>query len=134
MSLRIYSKASPRGFKSQALHNALRNLGKLPTALGKVGEVITGEIKRNLSGRVLKRRSSKLYDSWSWMVSALSSGWELVVGSDVAYARIHEFGGWTGRNHATKIKKSRYVSRAVIAKKTHVRRILRDYTANIFLR
>lgn len=134
MSLRIYSKTIPRGFKSVALENALRNLGKIPEQLGKIGSVVTTEIKRNLSGRILQRRTGRLHDSWEWAVSALNAGWRLVVGSDVVYARIHEFGGWTGKNHRTKIKKTRYVSRAIIAKKTFVRRILRDYAAKITLR
>ena len=131
MSLRIYSKAIPKGFKSPALENALRNLGKIPEQLAKVGSAITGEVKRNISGRYLQRRSGKLYDSWEWEVQAASLGWRLTVGSDVAYARIHNFGGFTGKGHRTKIKKTSYLDRAVLAKKEQVRRILRDYMAHL---
>jgi len=132
--LKVYSKANPKGFKSPALENALRNLGKIPEELGKIGTVLTAEIKRNSSGRVLQRRSGKLHDSWEWLVSAVNRGWQLAVSSDVIYARIHEFGGWTGKNHATKIKKSRYVSRAIIAKKARIQRITHDYITGIWIR
>jgi phage gpG-like protein len=111
---------------------ALANLGKLPLQLAKIGDLITGEIKRNVSGRILKRRSGDLYNSWQWAVEAINRGWRLIIGSDVVYARIHEFGGWTGANYATKIKKTRYVSKAVMKKKTAVRRVLRDFTAQIW--
>jgi len=127
-------KGNPKGFKSSALAAALRNLGRLPEQLGKVGIAITAEIKRNLSGRILQRRTGRLCDSWDWIIRARNSGWDLVIGSDVVYARIHEFGGWTGAGHRTKIKRTRYVSRAVLAKKVQVQRILRDYIARLFLR
>lgn len=113
----------------------LRNLGRLPEELGKVGSAITTEIKRNLSGRILNKRTGKLHDSWAWEVGAKNAGWILAISSEgVPYARIHEWGGMTGRGHKTKIKKSRYVSRAVIAKKEQVRRILRDYISKMFMR
>lgn len=132
MSLKIYSKVYPKGFKSVALANALRNLGKLPHQLGKVGSAITGEIKRNLSGRILNRRSGRLQDSWKWDIKSHGPRWRLIISSDVPYARIHNFGGFTGKGHQTKIRKTRYVDRAVIAKKTQVRRILRDYISTIW--
>lgn len=129
--IKFYTRAIPTGFKSPALSAALRNLGRIPEQLGKIGAAITAEIKRNLSGRILNKRSGKLYDSWEWEVTAANAGWRLIIGSDVAYARIHNFGGWTGKNHRTHIRKSRYVDRAVIAKKNQVRRILQDFVANI---
>ena len=132
--IRFYSTTHPKSFKSPVLETAIRNLGKLPTELAKIGTAITSEIKRNLSGRILQRRTGALHDSWNWAISAAQKGWDLVIGSDVAYAAIHEFGGWTGKGGRTRIRKTRYVSRAVLKKKTAVRRILRDYTANIWFR
>jgi phage gpG-like protein len=129
--LRVHIKGRPKGFKSPALAAALRNLGRLPEQLGKAGDALTREIKRNLSGRILRRRTGNLHDSWEWGVNARGSGWELVVSSDVVYARIHNFGGFTGRNHATRIKKSRYVDRAVIKQKARIRKIMTDYMARL---
>lgn len=37
----------------------------------------------------------------------------VVVGTDVVYARIHEFGGLTGRNHSTRIKARPYMQPAL---------------------
>jgi len=132
MSLRVDSRVTPKQFKSVALAAALRNLGRVPDQLAEIGRILTTEIKRNLSGRILQRRTGALHRSWGWEISAANAGWRLAIGSDVAYARIHEFGGWTGKGHRTKIKKSRYVSRAVIAQKVRVRRVLRDYTMRMF--
>lgn len=130
--MRFYIRGHSKGVKSVALANALRNLGRIPDQLGRIGSVVTTEIRRNLSGRVLQRRSGKLHDSWTWQIAAKSAGWVLTIGSDVIYARIHEFGGFTGAGHRTRIKKSRYVSRAVIAKKAQIRRLLRDFLTRIF--
>lgn len=129
--MKIYTKTHPKGFKSPALKNTLRNLGELPYKLGQVGSAITGEIKKNLSGKILHRRSGKLYESWEWEIDKTTHGWRLLISSDVAYSRIHNFGGFTGRNHATRIKKTRYVDRAVIAKKKQVKTILQNWVGSI---
>lgn len=131
MALRVYARAKPTGFKSPALEAALRNMGKLPLSLAKVGAAITREVRANLSGRILRKQTGKLHDSWRWLINAANNGWQLTVGSDVVYARIHNFGGFTGRNNATRIKKTRYLDRAVLAKKAQVRAILRDFMANL---
>ncbi len=127
----LNSRAFPKGFKSLMLKKMLNNLPKIPKELAKVGKAINDEIKRNLSGRILQRRSSDLYNSWQWAVSAHNSGWRLIIGSDVVYARIHNFGGFAGRGHKTKIKKTRYVDKAVLKKKVAVRRIMRNYILRI---
>lgn len=134
MSLNFYMKTEPKRFKCPALENALRNLGNLPLQLAKVGDTLTRAIRRNLSNRVLKKRTGRLHDSWSWRIAAANRGWVMSVGSDCVYAAIHEFGGWTGRNHATKIPKRRYVSKAVISTKAAVRKLMRDYVTKIFWR
>lgn len=133
MSLRFYTKLSPKGFKSPALGAALANLGKLPLQMAKIGDMLTKEIKLNLRGRILNMRSGRLHDSWAWLLSAINSGWRLVVGSDVVYARIHEFGGWTGRGHATRIKASRYVSRSLIKKQKRIRSVMDNYMTKLWV-
>lgn len=127
----FYTSTFPKGFKSKALTNALRNLGKLPEIMGKLGETLTKVIRRNLSGRLLNKRSGKLHNSWNWLVTAYNRGWRLVLSSDVVYARIHEFGGWTGRDHATKIKASKYVQRALVKKRKQITKLFRDYIVKI---
>lgn len=123
--------ARPHGFKSIALQNTLRNLGKLPTTLAHVGDLVNKRIKQNLSGRILRKRTGKLHDSWDWEMTAINAGWRLTIGSDVVYAAIHNFGGWTGRGHKTKIKKTRYVDRAILASKAKIRSIFRNYMARL---
>jgi len=130
----IHSRVEPKKFKSPALTAALKNLGRLPEQLGRIGYTLVNEIQRNLSGRILQRRTGRLHDSWEWHVFSTNNGWELIIDSDIVYARIHEFGGFTGRNYATKIKKSRYLSKAMIAKKTQIRRIMTRYVSKIFIR
>ncbi len=134
MSLTVFMRTEPKQFKAPALENALRNLGNLPLTLAKVGEKLVRAIRRNLSNRILRKRTGRLHDSWIWTIAAENQGWKMVVGSDAVYAAIHEFGGWTGRNHATKIPKRRYVTRAVISTKSAVRKLLRDYVTKIFWR
>lgn len=43
------------------------------------------------------------------------------VGSNLAYARIQEMGGQTGRNHATRIKPTRYLERSINSNKPKIR-------------
>ena len=134
MSLHLYMKTEPKRFSCPALENALRNLGGLPLQLAKVGDVLVKAIRRNLSNRILKKRTGTLHDSWGWRIAAANQGWVMAVGSDCVYAAIHEFGGWTGRNHATKIPKRRYVSHAVISVKAAVRKLMNDYMTKIYWR
>lgn len=134
MSLSLYMKTESKRFKCPALENALRNLGDLPLQLARVGDKLTKAIRHNLSNRVLMKRTGRLHDSWSWRIAAANRGWIMAVGSDCVYAAIHEFGGWTGRNYATKIPKRRYVSKAVISTKAAVRKLMQNYVTKIFWR
>jgi len=119
-------------FKSKALTAALRNLGQLPSALGRVGNVVRGEIRTNLNGRILQRRTGTLRNSWDWRIIAVNKGWQLIVGSDCAYARIQDLGGWTGKGHKTYIKPTQYVGHSLVDTKDKVTRILRDFISRIF--
>ena len=133
MALTIYSRTKPHKFKSVALANALKNLGQIPQQLGTIGSMVTGEIKRNISGRYLNKRTGRLYNSWVWAVKSLANSlWRLTISSDVEYARIHNFGGFTGKNHATKIKATRYAERAMVRQLPKIRRVFRDYTATLW--
>jgi phage gpG-like protein len=124
-------RESPMGWKCPALQKMLKRFGELPAELGKIGVLVTREIEKNLSGQLLNRRSGKLWSSWQWEVSVSNSGWRLAIGSDVVYARIHEFGGMTGRGHKTQIKATHYVSKAVETTGEPVRRLIHDYLATM---
>lgn len=125
---------SPNKFHSTALPNALRNLSKLPRRLEALGKLLTNEIKDNLSGRVLNARTGRLRGSWDFRVAAANRGWRLEVGSSVVYARIHEYGGWSGPGRSVRTPARRYVSLALRAKKEAIDKLLRDYIVNITVR
>lgn len=62
--------------------------------------------------------------SISFKIAAASGMVEGAVGSNLSYARIHELGGMTGRNHAAKIPAKHYLGRAINEN--------RDYVADQF--
>lgn len=47
----------------------------------------------------LQERTGKLISNWD--VKADTSNLELTISTDTEYARIHNSGGWNGRNHAS---------------------------------
>lgn len=60
---------------------------------------------------------------------ALQTGparWEAHTYSGIAYARIHEVGGWTGRGHATYLPPRPYVAPTVISMHSVLERIAVD--------
>jgi phage gpG-like protein len=125
-------RVTPKNFRSSALMNALIKLGQIPTRLlTSLAEDVTTEIQTNLSGRILQRRSGRLHDSWNWFVQAINVGWQLIIESDCVYARIHEFGGMTGKNHRTHIKATHYATKAIMARRAQVHRLCTDYMAKI---
>jgi len=73
------------------------NLGKSPQAvrfaMAKVGALLERAVKIKLSGEVLKVRTGRLRSSITHEVRDVGGAVELVVGTNVVYARIHEFGG-----------------------------------------
>lgn len=109
----------------------IQRLGELPVLLDNVGSTITTRIKRNLNGRILHRRSGTLYDSWGWITEVAKAGWMVTVASDVAYARIHDLGGWTGANHATFIPARRYVSIAFVESKQAIIKLAKNFLVKI---
>ncbi|WP_326829679.1 hypothetical protein OIE13_05955 [Streptosporangium sp. NBC_01810] len=52
--------------------------------------------------------------------------WEARTYSGIAYARIHEVGGWTGRNHASYLPPRPYVAPTVISMRGVLERIAAD--------
>jgi len=59
--------------------------------LGRLSEaVIAHTIRTKLSGQVLKRQTGKLAQSLNWK---LTSDFSAKIGTNIAYAAIHEFGG-----------------------------------------
>ena len=125
-------KESPMGFKCPALQIALRKIGQLPAKLGQMGFLLTREIERNLSGKILQRRTGRLWSSWTWEVNVANAGWKLIVGSDCVYARIHEFGGMTGRGHKTHIPARGYVSSAINKTRREIDDVLNTFVSRIF--
>lgn len=129
-TLKIKITATPRKFKSERMTRVMNALGELPGLMDSIGEKLTREIKRNLSGRVLNKRSGRLHDSWEWLVEPAERGWRLEVASDVVYARIQDLGGRTGRNYATYIPASQYVQKALDRVKP-VQKLMRDYITRV---
>lgn len=75
------------------------------------GEDIVATAKRDyLSGRPgLNVRTGRLRSSITYQVRNNGDLIDLSVGSNVIYARIHEYGGDTGRNHKTYIPPRPYL-------------------------
>ncbi len=98
-------KIKGMGRLNKRLSNLSKNLARqLPDTVFEAVNLLKNEIKsKALSGQILKvqtgvlRRSVKT-DTWG---SGKKSGGK--VGTNIVYAPIHEFGGRTGRNHASKI-------------------------------
>lgn len=78
-----------------------QGLGELPEALAerlsreieRLGGVLRERIERKLSGEVLQRRSGRLLGSLTVTAERVGLGASVTVGSDAAYAAIHEYGG-----------------------------------------
>ena len=58
----------------------------------------TGTLSRSITHEPPKKRGTAIY---------------VRVGTNIEYAAIHEYGGWTGRNHAVHIKEKRYFRGAI---------------------
>lgn len=127
-------EVKPKNWRSKALPNAEYNISKIPEQLSKMGNLLTKTIKQNLSGRILKPRSGRLRASWKFEVVADGKGWKLIPGSDVIYARIHEYGGWSGPNRKVRTPARHYVSDAISRKREAVRSMLRNYVARLTTR
>lgn len=113
--------------QSRSLYKMARNLRSFDRVLTQAGNALKREVVANSSGRILHKRSGTLAASWDMEVKARNRGWDLSVLSDVVYARIHEFGGWTGAGHATYIPSRKYVSKAYEAVKEKITAMINTY-------
>lgn len=67
------------------------------------------QIERGYLQSDLNIRSGNLFSSFN----VEKTDTKLRVYSNVIYSRIHEFGGWTGRNHASYLRPTKYFSGGV---------------------
>jgi phage gpG-like protein len=76
-------------------------LGALPQSMAarlaqeveRLGDVLRERVERNLSGRVLQRKTGRLAGSIAVAVERSGLGASATVSSDAPYAAIHEYGG-----------------------------------------
>jgi len=66
-------------------------------------------------------RTGNLRRQIGWKLQERSGLLEGAVGTNVVYARIHEFGGTTGRNGSVTIQPKRYMGRAVDASREDIK-------------
>ena len=97
----------------------------------RVARSILRNVRFNLNNRILHRRSSRLYFSFSHTVTPIPDGYRLAIGSPLPYARIHDTGGMAGRNHASRIPKRNYFRKAVVKSKKVIRREFRQYLVEV---
>lgn len=106
---------------------------EFPERLDFIGDQILRQIRYNLSGVVLNKRTGRLHASYKYELQEIipKALWRLSTVSDVVYARIHDTGGWTGRNHASKIPKRPYHIKAWVEKQDLIRSQMRGFTAKL---
>jgi len=121
--------------KSRKLPKALKNLVQLDKQLHRIGVRVIKEIRRNLSGRYLHKRSGALYGSWDYEVRPIAHGYRLTTYADLGkapYARIHDLGGMTGRGHKTKIRRRSYAKYAWLTTHNERDRIMKKWLVEMF--
>jgi phage gpG-like protein len=104
----------------------------LPGDLRYIGLLVLDQIRFNLSGVILNRRTGNLWRSYKSKVTKISTDWyRLTTYSDLPYARIHDVGGWAGRNHAAYIPKRPYHIRAWVERKVVIKKRMEFRIASI---
>lgn len=81
----------------------------------------------------LSRISSRLFRSIGKRVTVSNKEITAEVGSNVAYARIHEYGGLTGRGHRTVMPARPYLRPSVVAQKLAVWNLIRERIMNAYV-
>lgn len=90
--LNALKKATDSASYKKAVDVALFNIGEEVSKTGKsLSPFATGTLRRSIESKV-------------------TTGKYVEIGTDVVYARIHEFGGRTGRGHRTVIKARPYMT------------------------
>lgn len=105
------------------------------TLRGKVDRVaksVLRNVQFYLNNRVLMRRTSRLYHSFTSRVSKIRDGYRITVGSPLPYAKIHDTGGMAGRNRSVRIPKRNYFRMGFVKSKYVMRRELKNYLAEVF--
>lgn len=84
------------------------NFGKnMRKGMNQAVNLVEGDVIDNLSGKVLNVRTDRLRSSLQKQIHRYGAWGKVKTG--VVYARIHEFGGKTGRGHAVNIPKRPYM-------------------------
>ncbi len=117
--------------KPKKKNRAKRIVTGLEVQLGQIGKRIVKTTRRNVNNRLLGRRSGRLWASFEHETFSLSDGAAVLIGSEVIYARIHNDGGMTGRNHAARMKKTSYFTKAIVKNKKFIRKQLSGYIGKI---
>lgn len=102
--------------------------------LHEIGKSLLDAIHRNLNGRILHKRSGRLYSAWDMQVTNESNVHILTVGTlreDVPYSEIQDKGGKTGRKHTTIIPAREYYSKEADNQSTAINRMIGTYLKRI---
>lgn len=121
----------------RSINTASHRLGPFTEdTLIQLSKKILQKVRRNLSGRVLRKRTGKLYNSWDFTVRPMGADKIVaVIGSlkdNVPYAEIHDSGGRTGRNGSTIIKARKYYTRVFDEDVKQLDRIIGNNLKKIF--
>ena len=106
-----------------------KGMGK---AADRVGRSVLKNVRFNLNNRILMRRTSRLFNSFTVRIEKITDGLRVIIGSPVVYSRIHDTGGMAGRNRAVKIPKRNYFRLAFVRSAPIIRKELRNYLAQVF--
>ena len=103
-------------------------LGKeLEQAMEAVGNALVNETQSNLDNKLLHKHSGNLFNSVRMAVVETSYGYLLTVGSDLPYAAVQDQGGSAGKNGATRIPASGYMTKAAQLVQRHMKVILESH-------
>ena len=97
-----------------------------------VARSVLRNVRLNLNNRILMRRSSRLYNSFTSKITRITDGLRVTIGSGLVYSKIHDTGGMAGRNRSVRIPKRNYFRLAFVMSKNVIRRELKSYLAEVF--
>lgn len=124
-------KSFPRDPAKLVAYDDRKARVKLNKTMHRINKSILRKVLYNINGRILHRRSSKLYRSFGETVTRIKDGYRGTTFSDLVYSKIHDTGGMAGRNHATRIPKRSYFRKAVVERAPFIRKQLLNYMAEI---
>jgi len=109
---------------------------RLNRGMGKHADIVMRSVLKsvrfNLNNVILKRRTSRLYNSFVGRISKIRDGLRVTIGSPVVYSKIHDTGGMAGRNRAVHIPKRNYFRLAFVRSRSVLKRELKNYLAEVF--